>query len=80
MRTVTSSSDGGRRKLNEALVSFIETIDDGRFTTSNIYPADYPDVLPTTWTQFAKRGLLKDEDMNAEKYGSVAQFVGNLPR
>jgi hypothetical protein len=68
MRTITSSSDAGRRNLNEALVSFIETMDDGRFSTSDIDPADYPDVLPTTWTRLTKRGLLKVGGMNGEQY------------
>ena len=58
----------GRRNLNEALVSFIETTDDGRSSTSDIDPADYPDVLPTTWTQLTKSGLLKVGDVNDEKY------------
>ena len=68
MRTIISSSDAGRRNLNEALVRFIETMDDGRFSTSNIDPADYPDVLPATWTRLTKRGLLKVGGMKGEKY------------
>src|ERR1019366_1415587 len=68
MRTLTSSSDARRRNLNKALVSFLESRDDGRCSTSNIDPADYPDVLPATWTQLTKRGLLKNGDTNAEKY------------
>jgi hypothetical protein len=68
MRTVTSSYDAGRRYLNEALVRFIETMDDRRSSTSNIEPADYSEVLPTTWAQLAKRGMVKVEDMNAGKY------------
>jgi hypothetical protein len=68
MRTITSSSDAGRRNLNEALVSFLQSRDDGRSSTSNIDPADYPDVLPTTWSQLTKSGLLKVGDVNGEKY------------
>lgn len=43
-------------------------MDDGRYSRSNIDPADYPDVLRTTWSQLTKEGLLKVEDVNVEKY------------
>ena len=60
--------DARRRNLNEALVSFIETMDDGRFSTSDIDPVDYPNVLLTTWMRLTKRGLLKVGGMKGEKY------------
>jgi hypothetical protein len=67
-RTVTMSSHTERRKLDKALVSFLETIDDGRSSTPNIDPADYPDVLPTTWAELTQKGLLRKGDTIGEMY------------
>ena len=65
---MTLSSDARRRNLDEALVSFMDALGDGWFCVFYISPSDFPHVLPTTWTELTKRGLLKDRDMNVEMY------------
>ena len=54
--------------MDEALVSFMAALGDGGFSAFYIMPPDFPGVLPTTWTELTKRGLLKDLDMNVEAY------------
>lgn len=65
---MTLSPDARRRNLEEALVSFLDALGDGWFCVFYISPSDFPNVLPTTWTELTKRGLLKDSDMNVEMY------------
>lgn len=65
---MTLSPDARRKNLNEALVRFLNALGAGQFSVLYIDPADYPDVLPTTWTKLTNRGLLKDMNMNVEMY------------
>ena len=65
---MTLSPDASRRNIEEALVSFIKALGEGWLSAFYIMRSDFPDVLPTTWTELTKSGLLKDMDMNVEAY------------
>jgi hypothetical protein len=65
---MTLSADARRANLNEALLAFLDKLGDGQFCWFYIIRTDYPDVLPTTWTELSNRGLLKDTDTNVETY------------
>jgi hypothetical protein len=57
-----------RKNLNEALVSLLNSLGEAPFTDLTFVPSHYPDVLPTTWTEMTKCGLLEDEGMNIVAY------------
>jgi hypothetical protein len=65
---MTLSSDDRCKNLNEALIAFLNRLGDGQFDVFCITPTDYPDALPTTWTEATNRRLLRDMDMNVEMY------------
>ena len=65
---MTLSRDARRRNPEEALVSFMDALGDGWFSAFYINRSDFAHVLPTTWTELTKRGLLKDMDMNVEMH------------
>lgn len=65
---MTLSADARRANLNEALIAFLNGLGDGQFGVFYITTADYPHVLPTTWTGLVNTRLLKDLNMNVEMY------------
>jgi len=65
---MTLSTDARRRNLDEALASFVAALGDGWFSPFYINPSQFPDVLDTTWPELVRRGLLKDANINEERY------------
>ena len=57
-----------RKNLNEALVSLLNSLGEAHFTNLTFLPSHYPNVLPTTWTEMTRCGLLEDEGMNIVAY------------
>lgn len=65
---MTLSPEERWRNLDVALVSFVAALGDGWVFRFYIMRTDFPDVLPTTWPELTKRGLLEDMNMNVEAY------------
>lgn len=65
---MTLSVDDRRKNLKEALVTLLNALGDGKFATFWIDPNEFPNVLPTTWTELSNRYLLEDMNLNVPQY------------
>jgi len=65
---MTLSIAARRKNMKEALVSLTNSLGETHFTDLTVIPSHYPDVLPTTWTEMTRHGLLEDEGMNFVAY------------
>jgi hypothetical protein len=65
---MTISDDARRANLNEALNAFLIRLGDRQFVQFDIVRADFPDILPTTWTDLTERRWLRDLETNREMY------------
>ena len=54
--------------MTGALIAFLNRLGDQKWIGYYIDPKDFPDVLPTTWTELTNRNWLKDMNMNVEMY------------
>lgn len=65
---MTLSPEVRRANLGEALIAFLAALGDNRFNSFYIARTDYPDVLPTTWTELTSRALIRDMNLSVECY------------
>ena len=69
---MTLSVNDRRANLKEALIAFLNALGGGKFALFFIDPTEYPNVLPTTWTELTSRYWIKDMDMNVQMYQFTA--------
>ncbi|MGO9273228.1 MAG: hypothetical protein ACLQOO_23830 [Terriglobia bacterium] len=65
---MTLSVDARLKNLNDALLAFLNALGEERFLLFFFEPTDYPDVLPTTWTELTNAHLLEDMNWTSRAY------------